>query len=270
MKLNVFQIGSIIFMAAASALADEKTYWAQTAQNPMADLMKLSIRNSYDFNAGKKEAVNFRVAFQPSMVSEISTGWNLVNRLDIPFLYQPGRITGEKDSFGLGDITYESWFGPSSGQPFFWGLGPVVQIPTATDNQIGTKKWSAGLTANTTVVRGPIVAGIRANHLWSFAGPDHREKVNRTTIEYYCYANLGNGWWIGTAPINTANWEASSNNIWTIPLGGGFGKLIGKRRPINLKFEAYSYAESPNGEADWSLMLGVDFLIPENSLFKRN
>lgn len=270
MKLRPAIAGLALLLCPVLTEADEKTYWAQLAQNPMADLIKLPVKNQYDFNYGKKDAVNFRLAFQPSMVSELSKDWNIINRLDIPFMYQPGRTSGEKDSFGLGDITYESFYGPSNARKFFWGIGPALQIPTATDNQIGTKKWSAGLAANTTWVTGPVVAGVRANHLWSFAGDDNRDDVNRTTIEYYCYANLGNGWWIGTAPVNTANWEASADNIWTIPVGGGFGKLVGKRRPMNLKVEAYGYAEAPTDYADWSLMLGCDFLIPENSLFKRS
>lgn len=256
-----------ILLAASLAAADEQTHWAQEAQNPMAEVMKLPVENRFDAGYGHKDALNYRLSFQPSMVSEISKDWNMVNRLDVPFMYQPGRTPGEKDSWGLGDTTYESFYGPSNGRNFFWGIGPTLQVPTATDNQLGTKKWSAGVAGVLSVINGPFVLGTRLNHLWSFAGKDDREDVNRTDIEYFIYANLGNGWWIGTSPVNTANWEAPSSETWTIPIGGGAGKLIGKRRPVNLKLEAYAYAAAPDNYADWSCMVCFEFLIPANSLF---
>lgn len=268
--LHSFKItGTAFILIASSAIADESTYWAKTAQNPMADIMKLPIENRFDTGFGDKEALNYRLSFQPSMVSEISSHWNIVNRFDIPFMYQPGRTSGEKDSWGLGDITYESFYGPSNARNFFWGLGPAVQIPTATDPQLGTRKWSAGMAGTASIVKGPVVAGARINQLWSFAGKSDRPDVNRMAFEYFLYANLGSGWWIGTSPANIANWDADSDQIWTIPIGGGIGKLISTRTPLNIKLEAYRYAEAPAVYGDWSIMFALEYLIPVNSLFKR-
>jgi hypothetical protein len=254
---------------AMAVQADEQTYWAQQDQNPFADLIKLPVVNQFDTDYGHKGALNYTLSFQPSMVSDFSKGWNIVNRLDVPFKYQPGRTPDEKDSFGLGNITYESFIGPSRNRAFFWGVGPTFQIPTQTDNQLGSTKWSAGIAGAVSFVKGPIVAGARINQLWSFAGSSASGDLNQTTLEYFVYANFGNGWWIGTSPVNIADWEASGDERWTIPLGGGFGKVIGKRHPVNLKLEAYSYAEAPTGSGDWTVLLGCDFLIPESSLFKR-
>lgn len=269
MEKQLNTLGITILLAASLATADEPTYWAQEAQNPMAEVMKLPIENRFDAGYGYKDALNYRLSFQPSMVSEMSKDWNMVNRLDVPFMYQPGRTPGEKDSWGLGDITYESYYGPSNTRKIFWGFGPAFQIPTATDPQLGTKKWSAGLAGTAAVVQGPVVAGVRVNQLWSFAGDDERPDVNQMAFEYFLYANLGSGWWIGTSPVNFANWEAEPDQTWTIPIGGGFGKIVGSRVPLNLKLEAYGYADAPDNDADWSLMFGLEYLIPENSLFKR-
>ncbi|MFT5729536.1 MAG: hypothetical protein ACI8PB_003707 [Desulforhopalus sp.] len=35
---------------------------------------------------------------------------------------------------------------------------------------------------------------------------------------------LSNGWYLTSAPIITANWEADSDNRWTVPFGGDSGK----------------------------------------------
>ncbi|MDH3982216.1 MAG: hypothetical protein OES84_04865, partial [Kiritimatiellaceae bacterium] len=252
------------------ALASERSDEATIAQNPMADIMKLEIENRFDFGYGHKDGIKFIQTYRPSMVAGFSKHWNIINRIDLPFIYQPGTVPGEKDSFGLGDTTYESFIGSSKARTIFLGFGPAFQIPTATDNQIGTRKWSTGLSANGTLVKGPMVAGLRANHLWSVAGDDNRPDVNMTTIEYYLYANLGHGWWIGTSPACTANWEADSGEQWILPLGGGIGKIIKPNRvPINLKLEAYTYSEAPANQADWSLMLSFEFLFDESSLFKK-
>jgi hypothetical protein len=57
--------------------------------------------------------------------------------------------------------------------------------------------------------------------------------------------------------------KINSGNQWTIPLGGGFGKMfeIGSQK-MNTKREAYYNVESPNGAPDWSLNWTLQFLFP--------
>ena len=254
---------------ALPSFSDESTVWAETAQNPMADIIKLPVNNYFDFGYGHKDQVRYGMNYTPSMVSHLSKNWMLLNRYDVSLIYQPGRVPGEKDVFGLSDTTYEGFYGPSGKQTIYWGLGPAFQIPTATTNPTGSKKWSAGLAGTGTYIKGPFVVGLRANHLWSFAGASDRPDINRTTIEYFAYANFKNGWWIGTSPINVANWDEPSDEIWTIPLGGGFGKVIKRdHAPINLKCEAYSYLDNAPADTDWTLMLSCEFLFSTQSLFK--
>ena len=38
--------------------------------------------------------------------------------------------------------------------------------------------------------------------------------------------NFAEGWYATTSPNITANWKAANNNRWTVPLGGGFGKIF--------------------------------------------
>jgi len=67
-----------------------------------------------------------------------------------------------------------------------------------------------------------------------------------------------------SAPINTANWEADSDNRWTIPIGGGVGKIfrIGKL-PINGQISAYKNIESPENGADWQFRVQLQFMFPK-------
>jgi hypothetical protein len=68
-----------------------------------------------------------------------------------------------------------------------------------------------------------------------------------------------------TAPIITADWKADSDNRWTVPIGGGIGKIqhFGKL-PLNLQLSAYYNVEKPDDSgADWRLRVQVQFLLPK-------
>jgi hypothetical protein len=72
------------------------------------------------------------------------------------------------------------------------------------------------------------------------------------------------GWYLTTAPTITANWEADSDDTWTVPFGGGFGRVfkIGKL-PVNAKLAAYWNAEKPRWAADWNVQAQITFLFPK-------
>ena len=66
------------------------------------------------------------------------------------------------------------------------------------------------------------------------------------------------------ASATAANWETDSDNRWTVPFGGGVGKIfnIGKQ-PVNGQVSAYYNVEKPRFGADWQLRLQLQFLFPK-------
>jgi hypothetical protein len=144
----------------------------------------------------------------------------------------------------------------------------VIQAPTATNGRkIGTQKWSAGPAAVGLMMPGRWVVGALASNLWSFAGDNDREDINLTTIQPFINYNFEEGWYVSASPVITANWKAEgSDNVWTVPLGGGFGRLIrlGKL-PVNLQVQAFRNVVKPDDDAtaDWTLRLQVQFLFPK-------
>jgi hypothetical protein len=74
------------------------------------------------------------------------------------------------------------------------------------------------------------------------------------------------GWYISLSPIITANWKATSGNVWTVPLGGGIGRImkIGTQ-PVNLSAQFYGNAVYPAGGSPWSMRLQIAFLFPKLS-----
>jgi hypothetical protein len=114
-------------------------------------------------------------------------------------------------------------------------------------------------------IQGPWVLGVLANNQWSFAGWGDQD-VNQMLIQPFVNFNFPDGWYLTSAPIFTANWKASSGNVWTVPLGGGFGKLwrVGKvGLPINTQLQAFYNVERPDGGADWQLRFQIQVLLPK-------
>jgi hypothetical protein len=234
------------------------------AQNPIANLISLPLQNNLNFGVGPGDDVQYVLNIQPVIPVAIGESWNLINRTIVPVVYQPSLGPGIGSEFGLGDVQYQGYFSPSKAGPLTWGVGAVMQFPTATDDVLGTGKWSAGPGFVALRSDGPWVYGGLINNIWSFAGDDDRADVNQMLIQPFVNYNFEHGWYLMTAPIITANWEASSDDRWTVPLGGGIGKLLKfGNQPVNISLQAYGYVERPAGGPEWGLRFQVQFLFPK-------
>jgi hypothetical protein len=106
--------------------------------------------------------------------------------------------------------------------------------------------------------------GILANNVWSFAGESEREDVNKGLINLFVVYQLGDGWYVNSAPIITVNWgQASDDQKWIVPLGAGAGKLafLGKL-PINTQVGAYANVVKPDFGPDWLLRIQLQVFLP--------
>ena len=239
-------------------------------QNPISSLISLPFKFTFDYGAPNGEASFLNI--QP--VFPVTVGnWNLVNRAIIPLIDSPGEVAGtpgipnpiEGDgATGLGDINYSLFFSPVKYEKAIWGIGPSISIPTATSDQLGSEKWSAGPTGVVLFQPKWGTVGGLIRHLWSLAGDSDRDKVNQSLFEPFINYNLPKGWYLISDIIIIANWEADSNNKWTVPLGGGVGKLfkIGNQA-INARTEAYYNVEKPDSAPDWQWGFTIQFLFPK-------
>jgi hypothetical protein len=239
-------------------------------QNPISSLISLPFKFTFDYGAPNGEASFLNI--QP--VVPITVGdWNLVNRAIIPLIDSPGEVAGTpgmpnpisgNGATGLGDINYSLFLSPVKYETAIWGIGPSISIPTATDKELGSEKWSLGPTGVVLFQPKWGTIGGLVRQLWSVAGDDDRDDVNQTLFEPFLNYNLPKGWYLISDIIITANWEADSDNTWTVPLGGGVGKLfkIGNQA-INARTEAYYNVEKPDNAPDWQWGFTVQFLFPK-------
>ena len=266
-----------LFMTAALSLlitamtntagAEEKSAaeLAKASQNPVSSLISVPFENNTYFNAGPEGATINTLSIKPVIPMSLTENWNLINRAIIPITYQEGLVVGQDNTFGLGDITYQGFLSPAKAGKLIWGFGPTVVMPTGS-NLLSSDKWSMGPAAVALVMPGHWVLGVLAQNVWSVGGAQDSSApdVNSMLIQYFINYNMAGGWYLSTAPSITADWEADSDNTWTVPFGGAIGRVfkIGKQ-PVNMKVGAYGNVEKPDGAPDWNLQLGLTFMFPK-------
>jgi hypothetical protein len=236
---------------------------AKQAQNPIADLISLPLQNNTNFGVGPNDKTQNILNIQPIWPFSLNDDWNLITRTIIPVISQPGLAPGEDRTNGLGDTTFTGFFSPAKPGKVIWGVGPVFLLPTATDDVLGSDKWGFGPSVVLLTMPGNWVMGSLFSNVWSFAGSGDQD-VNLFTWQYFVNYNFPGGWYLTSSPVITANWEADSGNKWTIPFGGGFGKIfrIGKQS-MNTQLQAFYNVEKPDSGAEWTLRFQLQFLFPK-------
>ena len=236
---------------------------AKATQNPLASMISLPFQNNTNFGIGPDDDVQNILNIQPVWPFSLSEDWNIITRTIIPVISQPGVAPGESRTNGLGDVTLTGWVSPKNSGKWIWGVGGALVLPTATDDALGNDKWSVGPSVVVLTMPGKWVIGSLISNVWSVGGSGDQD-VNFFTWQYFINYNMDNGWYLTSAPIITANWEADSNNTWTVPFGGGIGKIfrIGKQ-PLNAQVSAYYNVEKPASGADWQLRLQLQMMFPK-------
>ena len=251
------------------ALADDL---AKASQNPVGDLISVPLELSYFGGMPGDSSATLLVAkpVYPVKLGKV----NLVNRLIVPYAWVDANLSeldlgsdsvppDDVNRNGLANVQYQGFLTPANPGKVIWGLGPVLELPTNTAD-LDADKWSAGPAAVVLTMPGNWVLGVLAQNLWSFAGSDRANDVNKLTLQYFVNYNLPDGWFLTSSPIITADWNKPSDNRWTVPLGGGIGKLtrFGKQR-VNLTLKAYKNVVRPDAGPEWSMYAGISFLFPK-------
>ncbi len=242
---------------------------ARAVQNPVADLVSLPFQNNTNFGFGPREGTQNVLNVQPVIPMDLNDSWLLINRLIVPVVSQPALLPNQSRENGLGDTTYTAFLSPKDRERWIagrwlWGAGPVVLLPTSTDDQLGPGEWGGGLSAVFLTMPGRWVVGSLFSNVWSFSHDTAAERINLFTWQPFVNYNLDGGWYLTTAPLVTANWEAQSSNAWTVPLGGGAGRvfMLG-RQPVNVSLQGYYNVEKPDLVGpEWSLRLTLQLLFP--------
>jgi len=256
-----------------SATSDEEL--VKQTQNPVANLISVPFQNNFNFAAGPKHNHQiYLLNIQPVIPIHLSENWNLIARIITPVINLPSLAPGIGSAAGLGDINPTFFLSPAKSGELIWGLGPTFTLPTASDKLLGNGKFSLGPAAVALMMKEQWVFGALMNYQWSVAGWTDGH-VSQTLIQPFVNYNLPDHWYLVSAPIMTANFAAKGSDVWTVPLGGGIGKLfkLGQilpleghalaKLPINTQIQAFGNVARPEDGPKWQLRFQIQFLFPK-------
>ena len=266
-KIRAFSTLTATLLAATPALAEMSAEeLAKLAQNPVGNLISVPFQNNTNLNFGPQKGTQNVLNIQPVIPVSVSDEWNIITRTIVPVISMPSLYPGDDRTNGIGDTVFTAFLSPAKPGSLIWGAGPVVQLPTNSNSDLGNRNW--GLGPSIVVLHldkgDPWVYGVLANNIWSLSSNHQGGSYNNGLIQPFVNYNFDSGFYLVSAPILTVNWKADSGQQWTVPLGGGVGKIFhfGKL-PVNTSVQAYYNVAKPDDGANWTIRAQVQFMFPK-------
>jgi hypothetical protein len=246
-----------------AAPAEDVTELAKKTQNPVGDLISVPLQFNFNTGGGLEDQTFLNLNVQPVIPFAINDDWNIISRTIIPINSAPGP-NGTTRYSGVGDIQAQVYVTPSQPGGIIWGIGPVFSLPTGTVTGLETGSWGMGPAGVVLKMTGPWVLGGLVNQIWTIAHADTYTKVNQFLFQPFVNYNFGKGWALSFAPIITANWEATSGNQWTVPLGLGITRTtVFDGRPMSIGVQYYNNVERPDNGPGQQLRFVLSLLYPK-------
>ncbi len=237
---------------------------AKLAQNPVGNLISVPFQNNTNFNVGPEDRTQNILNIQPVIPVSVNSDWNIITRTILPVISQPAPLDDRTN--GIGDTVFTGFLSPAKPGQWIWGAGPVVQIPTNSDEYLGNDNWGLGISGVVLHLdKGdPWVYGVLVNNIWSLSDDEQGGSYNNGLIQPFLNYNFEGGVYLTSSPVATVNWEADSGDQWTVPIGGGVGKIfhLGKL-PMNTSVQVYYNVVTPDYGPDWQLRAQIQFMFPK-------
>jgi len=249
--------------------ADALAELARKAQDPLGNVQALMTDNTIAFNGGPDDDTSYSFQIQPVYAIPNDSNWNMIARGIVPIMgFEPGVVIPpigpdprppSGSSWGFGDSIFQFFISPKSNAAWKWGVGPQLSLKTHSSSRQAGPGWGGGLAGILFGGVGNWGLGAIVMQHWG------EDNFSVGTLQLTAMYNLPGspGTYIGYNNALTFNWEASSGNKVTIPLGATFGKtmLLGNGDGLDVSVGVYGLVEKPDDAPNWQLKIGVSYLF---------
>ena len=245
-----------LLTSAPGAAAQEASQ--NEANNPLTPKLTINLQNYYvpDVSGlpGNRWANQFLLrGLIPIDISNIPQ----LFRFTLPIATAPDYNGGYQT--GIGDLTLIDLIPMPLGGGRTLAVGPVVVLPTATDDLLGTGKLQLGAAAALIAPQEWGLLGGLVTYQASVAGSSHRPETSLMTIQPIVNYNLSNGFYLRSSAIMSFDFEGDVNYV---PVGFGIGKVwkVSDGVTANAFIEPqYTVWREGVGAPEWQIFAGVNF-----------
>ena len=219
---------------------------AAKLQNPLARIVAMPVQHNIGIGTPGLDGSSYTMLFQP-IVAKAYDNFSIIHRGVFGLSYLPASTSSSGNTYGVTDLNYSFYYSPKNESKLSWGIGPSIDMPTASSEMLGNGKWNVGASIVMVYQSPKWTFDMVFRQTTSVAGDSERDDVNLFVGQTLIARSLGKGWVVNTFPTFKANWSAPKGQKWTVPVGGGLNKLVflGKL-PVNLGVQYYSNVVRPD------------------------